>query len=164
MKEPHIEGVATRDDPESCAGTREGAGEALTGARTGSVLSRENRQSGAPTPLSEAEGNMTRGRYRESSSGPARSKTRRTCGDSLRENREVPVSPAADGAGGRAGKANGRAPAMHDPGKSDRPVVRAGQRAGQEGQSPSGARMRGVVSKDGGNASSVEERGRYGEP
>jgi len=123
MKEPHIEGVATRDDPESCVGTREGAGEALTGARTGSALSRENRQSGAPTPLSEAEGNTTRGRYRESSSGPARSKTRSTCGNSLRENREIPVSPTADGAAGRAGKANGRIPAMHDPGKSDRPVI-----------------------------------------
>ena len=43
-------------------------------------------------------------------------------------------------------------------------VVCAGQRADQEGSSPSGARMRGAVSKDGGNASSAEERGRYGKP
>jgi len=41
MKEPHVEGVATHDDPESCVDTREGVGEALTGARTGRVLSRE---------------------------------------------------------------------------------------------------------------------------
>ena len=60
MKEPHIEGVATHDDPESCVDDREAGGEALAGARMGSVLSRENRQSGAPTPLSEAEGNTHR--------------------------------------------------------------------------------------------------------
>ncbi len=125
MKEPHIEGVATHDDPESCVGDREGDGEALTGARTGSVLSRENRKSGAPTPLSEAEGNTTRERYRERSGGPARSQTRRTYGTFPRENREVPRSPVADGATGRAGKAKGRTPAMNDQGKSDRPVVPA---------------------------------------
>jgi hypothetical protein len=35
MKEPHIEGVATHDDPESCAGVREGVGEASTWAHVG---------------------------------------------------------------------------------------------------------------------------------
>lgn len=38
MKEPYIEGPATHDSPESCAGTREGAGEALTGEDAGRVL------------------------------------------------------------------------------------------------------------------------------
>src|SRR5450631_3908085 len=37
--------------------------------------------------------------------------------------------------------------------ESDRVVVCAGQRMNQEGSSPSGARMRGAVSKGGGNAS-----------
>jgi RNA-directed DNA polymerase len=105
MKEPCIEGVATHDDPESCAASREAGGEALTGAHTGTVLSRENRQSGAPTPLSEAEGNMTRGRYREPPDSPTRSQTRSTCGTSLRENREIPGPPATDGGAGRTGKA-----------------------------------------------------------
>lgn len=41
MKELHDEGLATHIDPESCAGAREGVGEALTGARIGWVLSRE---------------------------------------------------------------------------------------------------------------------------
>ena len=41
MKESHGEGVAIHSDPESCAGAREGDGEALTGARAGRVLSRE---------------------------------------------------------------------------------------------------------------------------
>jgi len=47
MTEPHVEGRATHDDPESCAVTREGAGEALTGALAGWVLSREKSLEGA---------------------------------------------------------------------------------------------------------------------
>lgn len=58
MKEPHIKGIAIHDDPESCVGDRKVAGEALTGARMGTVLSREIRQTRAPTLLSEAEGHM----------------------------------------------------------------------------------------------------------
>lgn len=42
MKELHAEGLATHSDPESCVGVREDVGEALTGARIGRVLSREN--------------------------------------------------------------------------------------------------------------------------
>ena len=38
------------------------------------------------------------------------------------------------------------------------PVVCAGQRDGQEGSSPSGARMRGAVSESGGNSSLAGER------
>ena len=37
-------------------------------------------------------------------------------------------------------------------------IVCAGQRDGQEGSSPSGARMRGAVSESGGNSSLAEER------
>jgi hypothetical protein len=36
----HDEGVANRIDPESCANTREGIGEALTGERINQPLSR----------------------------------------------------------------------------------------------------------------------------
>src|SRR5260370_35224578 len=57
MKESNIEGVAIHDVPESCADVRKGGGEALTGVHAGRVLSREIRSSGAPTLLSEAEGN-----------------------------------------------------------------------------------------------------------
>jgi hypothetical protein len=60
MQEPHIEGVATHNDPESCVDVREDAGEALTGARTGAVLSREVNCSGVPTQLRNAEGNTGR--------------------------------------------------------------------------------------------------------
>ena len=39
MQVRYGEGLAIHTDPESCAGTREGAGEALTGGRTGGVSS-----------------------------------------------------------------------------------------------------------------------------
>ena len=42
MEVHHDEGVANRIDPESCADTREGIGEALTGERIGQPLSRES--------------------------------------------------------------------------------------------------------------------------
>ena len=123
MEEPHIEGVAIHDDPESCAVGREAEREALTGACTGAVLSRENRPSRAPTSLSEAEGNTIPARDSEHRDGPARSKTRYTCRTSTRENQEIPRPPAEDGVAGRAGKASGRTPAMHGMGKSDRSVL-----------------------------------------
>lgn len=61
MEKPYIEGVATHGVPESCVGARKGDGEALTGVRTGRVLSREITQSRAPTLLAEAEGNTVGG-------------------------------------------------------------------------------------------------------
>ena len=42
MQVHHDEGVANRIDRESCASTREGIGEALTGERAGQPLSRES--------------------------------------------------------------------------------------------------------------------------
>jgi len=46
MREPHVEGLANHDGPESCVDARKGVGEALTGERTGEVLSREIRTPG----------------------------------------------------------------------------------------------------------------------
>ena len=57
MKEPYTEEVANHGDPESCAGVRESAGEALTGARAGWALSREITQFRTPTLLTDGEGN-----------------------------------------------------------------------------------------------------------
>ena len=57
MKEPHRKGRATHPDPESCASRRKVAGEALTGAHAGQVLSSEIcLSSGVPTSFWEAEG------------------------------------------------------------------------------------------------------------
>ena len=60
MRTPDIEGVAIHDGPESCAGTREGAGEALTGVRAGWAIERRNHHFGVPTPYGEAEGHIRR--------------------------------------------------------------------------------------------------------
>jgi hypothetical protein len=156
MKESHIEGVATHDDPESCADGCEAGREALTGAHTGSVLSREITISEEPTLLCKAEGETSQRRYSKSQGGLARSQTRHMCGTSLRENREIPSPPVADGATGRSGKAFGHTPEMHGGGKSDRFVVCAEQRVVQEGSSPSDAQMRSVISEGGGSASPAE--------
>ena len=57
MKVRHSEGVAIHTDPESCAGyCREAAREALTGGRTGEVLSGESNVV-VPMPSWHAEGN-----------------------------------------------------------------------------------------------------------
>ena len=104
MKESHGEGVATHTGPESCGTAREGGAEALTGVRAGRVLSRERhflrgadavRRSGRPHPAH---------RYREMRRDPARSETPCTYGNTMRENREIPCSPAVDGTAGRTAK------------------------------------------------------------
>ena len=72
MKEPHIEGVASHDGPESCVDARKGVGEALTGVGVGEVLSREIIPSGCRrgSGPGRQHGQV---RYRESLVGPARS-------------------------------------------------------------------------------------------
>jgi hypothetical protein len=104
MKESYGEGIASHADPESCGVTREGGVEALTGARAGRVLSREN------ISLRDADAVEVSGRhhwghrYREMPLGPARSETPCTYGHTSRGSREVPWSSAADGAVERVGK------------------------------------------------------------
>jgi hypothetical protein len=66
------EGVANHTVPESCAETREGFGEALTGVRIGWVLSRENNTLGRRhCALSGRQHGQARQRKRLD--GPARS-------------------------------------------------------------------------------------------
>ncbi len=93
MRELRIEGVAIHGDPESCVGVREGVGEALTGAVQAGLLSREIKEFGVPTLLTEAEGNIVDGVIREPSSDPARSENQGMYGVSMRENREIPHLP-----------------------------------------------------------------------
>ena len=49
MKELRAEGLATRGGPESCVASREGRGEALTGARIGRAIEPRNVSSGVLT-------------------------------------------------------------------------------------------------------------------
>jgi RNA-directed DNA polymerase len=105
MKEPYIEGVATHDGPESYAGAREDAGEALTGVRAGRVSSREIRQVWGVDAVVPCGRPHVPHRKREVRRGPTRSETPGTCGGSLRVYREILGSPAVDGTAGRTGKA-----------------------------------------------------------
>ena len=57
MKVLYVEGLASRDGSESCAGIREDVGEALTGVHVGRVLSREKLFIRVPTLWRKAEGN-----------------------------------------------------------------------------------------------------------
>jgi len=61
MRTLYVEGVATHDGPESCVGVCKGVGEALTGVRAGSVLSREINEFGVPTLSYGAEGHIVGG-------------------------------------------------------------------------------------------------------
>jgi hypothetical protein len=66
----HDEGVAIHIGPESCAGTREGAGEALTGECIGQPLSRERIIVSSADVLVSTEGNT--GECVNASTRPAR--------------------------------------------------------------------------------------------
>jgi hypothetical protein len=57
-------------------------------------LSREIKKTGVPTLLNRAEGNIAGGVMRESPGDPARSENLCMYGISMRENREIPRSPA----------------------------------------------------------------------
>src|SRR6266545_3310424 len=57
-RELYIEGVAIHGGPESCAGVREGVGEALAGVRVGWAIEPRNQRSGVPTPYNWVEGNI----------------------------------------------------------------------------------------------------------
>ena len=122
MKVRYRKGIANHPDPESCGGVREGVVEALTGESAGQPLSREIRQSGAPTLLSEAEGHTDEGATREPSEGPARSKTLSMRRRSPNRNCEISSVPAEQLVGG-SGKAIGRKPDIHAGEKSDACVV-----------------------------------------
>lgn len=132
MKESDIEGVASHDGPESCGCIRKVASEALTGVRTGRDIEPRNQ------PVQSADAVIASGRLhdaqrkRELGVGSARSKTPSMCGNSMRENRESQSSPSIEGVQGRCGKAEGRAPQMHDGWQSDSPIVPA-KSANKEG-------------------------------
>jgi len=104
MKESYVEGLAAHDGPESCGIVREGGVEALTGVRAGRVISRER------TSRRGADAVRRRGRqhpwrrHRKTLRDPARSKTPCMCGNTSRENRDIPCSPVTNGEAGRVGK------------------------------------------------------------
>ena len=105
MEEPYIEGVATHDGPESCAGFRKGVGEALTGVRIGWDIEPRNHIDWGADAVDVCGRQHRLARDRKLQTGPARSKTLCMCRTSMRENREIPGFPVSDGEAGRCGKA-----------------------------------------------------------
>jgi len=88
-RELYIEGVAIHGGLESCAGVREGVGEALAGVRVGWAMEPRNQRSGVPTPYNEAEGNIADRVFASGRGAPARSENLCVRGISMRENREA---------------------------------------------------------------------------
>ena len=107
MKESYVEGLASHSGPESCVVAREGTGEALTGVRAGRVLSRERNSLRGADAVGEGGRQHPACRYREAQRNPARSETPCMCGNTSRENREIPCPAMADGAAVRAANPKG---------------------------------------------------------
>jgi hypothetical protein len=94
MRELYIEGVAIHGGPESCVGVREGGGEALTGVRAGWAIEPRNHLVRGADAVPGSGRPHRRRRYCELPVDPARSENLCMRGISMRENREVPHSPA----------------------------------------------------------------------
>jgi len=122
MKEPHVEGLAIHDDPESCGVTREGAGEALTGALASWVLSREMLKLQGADAVEKSGRQHGAHRYGEVLTGPARSETPCVPGNRLHGNREISGPPGGIASGPQR-EGVGRTPLMHGREKSDPPIV-----------------------------------------
>jgi hypothetical protein len=84
----YVEGVAIHSGPESCAVIREGGSEALTGVRTGQVLSRERTMIPGADMVSNMEGN-TDGRVMRAPGRPGVVEDPGMRGHSLHGNREI---------------------------------------------------------------------------
>jgi RNA-directed DNA polymerase len=148
MQEPRKKGLANHLDPESCAGDREVAGEALTGAHVGQPLSSEITSIGVPTLYGEGEGNMKDGVKRESSRDAAESETLSMRGNSMRENRETSKAPSPVTGEGRPEKANSRTSGVNVFEESDDLVVPA-KRANNVGQPATAESVEGRRSREG---------------
>ena len=106
MEELYVEGLASHDGPESCAGVREGAGEALTGVRAGGAIEPRNVDVRGADAVSLSGRQHRRQRHRELAGGPravgepvhARNLQAREPGDPM-------AARAGDRRAGRSGKA-----------------------------------------------------------
>jgi len=95
MEVLYIEGVATHDGPEPCVVAREGGGEASAGVVRAGLLSREMQvKIGVPTLSLQAEGHTVGDAIASRRGTPRGRRTQARTKFSMRENREVPRSPA----------------------------------------------------------------------
>lgn len=102
MKESYIEGLANHDGPESCVGHPQGDRRSVDrGTHRQGIELRKQAIRGADAVVRA--GRQHAGvRYGECIWDPAQSKTPGMCGNSMRENREIPCFPCT--AQGRIGK------------------------------------------------------------
>src|SRR5262249_40470269 len=125
MEELHAEGLATHGDPESCAASREGRGEALAGARAGRVIEPRNVGDRGADAVGRAEGN-TPGGVIASRQGAPRGQRSMACAEpSCARTGRSRACPSAWSAGGPPGERCGGNPRMDGRGKSGRFVVPA---------------------------------------
>jgi len=106
MRELYIEGVATHDDPESCAVVREDGGEALTGVRAGRAIEPRNQRDRGADAVTQGGRPHRRQRYARVAGGP------RAVGEPVhvrnlhvREPGDPTVARPPDRRAGRSGKA-----------------------------------------------------------
>src|SRR5262249_8317022 len=159
MQESHGKGPASHPDPKSCADGRKAGGEALTGAHAGQPWSCEIIQSGAPTPLSEAEGDTWIDAIGKPIPDPVQSQTLRMRGNSLHGNREIPTAsiPWVD----RLGKAASRTLRLYAVGKSDDLIV-PGKRANNGRRPAESVEGRGTAKGNARRGATPRTQGRNG--
>ena len=114
--------MANHSGPESCGVHREVYSEALTGETDRAAIEPRNQESGMPTLLSEAEGNMVHDDNRKSCTDPTRSETLCMSGSLSHGSSEISSASGAIWPDG-AGKVNDRNPAIDAGEKSDTPIV-----------------------------------------
>lgn len=114
--------MANHSGPESCGRYREVHVEALTGETDRPAIEPRNQDSGMPTLLSEAEGNMMHDDNRKSCIDPTRSETLCMPGSLSHGSSEISSVSGASWPD-RAGKVNDRNPAIDADEKSDTPIV-----------------------------------------
>ena len=132
MQKPYKQGRAYQFGPESCAGPREGAGEALTGGSSGQPLSSEIITLRVPTLSCQGEGHTRRSVLREFLFDATESETLCMGGHSHRGNRETSVVPCGQVADGTVGEGHSQPSGMYVAEESDGLVV-PGKRANNAG-------------------------------
>ena len=119
MQESYSEGVAIHTRPELCVAGRKVRDEALAGACAGRVLSPESSFAWSADAIGISGRPRPAHRHREMGWGPTRSETSGMHGNTSHTIREIPRFPARQGAAGRPMAT----PLMHEPGKSDSPIL-----------------------------------------
>ena len=124
MKAPYKQGLANQFGRESCAGSREGTGEALTAGNPGQTLSSEISPLRVPTLSCHGEGHTRRSVTREFLLDATESETLCMDGNSHYGNRETSVVPCGDClADGTVGEGSQPTSGMHVTEESDGLVV-----------------------------------------